>query len=57
MKQENIDLKDKIELALDVLKGVRETTCLDDIDYLTDEIKKEIKEFAEKSLDGWKNEQ
>ncbi|MFR9276502.1 MAG: hypothetical protein ACLVK5_00145 [Peptoniphilus senegalensis] len=48
MKQENIDLKDEIELALDVLKGVRETTCLDDIDYLTDETKKEIKEFAEK---------
>ena len=51
LKQENTDLKDQLEFALDELKGYREIIDPDDLDYLTDENKKDIKEFAEKLLE------
>ena len=40
-----------MEFALDELKGYREIIDPDDLDYLTDENKKDIKEFAEKLLE------
>lgn len=48
LKQENINLKDQLEFALDELKGYREIISPDDLDYLTDENKKKVKEFFEK---------
>lgn len=48
LKQENIDLKGQLEYALDELKEYREIISTDDLDYLTDETKKEIKKFVEK---------
>lgn len=48
LKQENTDLKDQLEFALDELKGYREIIDPDDLDYLTDEDKEKIKEFVEK---------
>lgn len=48
LKQENMHLKDELEFAQDELKGYREIIDPDDLYYLTDETKKEIKEFAEK---------
>lgn len=51
LKQENINLKDRLEFALEELKGYREIISPDDLDYLTDETKKEIKDFAEKLLE------
>ncbi|MFR6599118.1 MAG: hypothetical protein ACLURU_06295 [Finegoldia magna] len=51
LKQENTDLKDRLEFALDELKGYREIIDPDDFYYLTDENKEKIKEFFEKLLD------
>ena len=51
LKQENMNLKDRLEFALDELEGYREIIPPDDLDYLTDENKEKIKEFAEKLLD------
>ena len=51
LKQENTDLKDRLEFALDELKGYREIIDPDDLYYLTDENKEKIKEFFEKLLD------
>lgn len=44
-------LKDRLEFALDELKGYREIIDPDDLYYLTDENKEKIKEFFEKLLD------
>lgn len=51
LKQENTDLKDRLEFALDELKGYREIIDPDDLYYLIDENKEKIKEFFEKLLD------
>lgn len=51
LKQENTDLKDRLEFALDELKGYREIIDPDDLYYLKDENKEKIKEFFEKLLD------
>ena len=51
LKQENTNLKDKLEFALDELEGYREIIDPDDLYYLTDENKEKIKEFFEKLLD------
>ena len=51
LKQENMNLKDQLEFALDELEGYREIIPPDDLDYLTDENKEKIKEFFEKLLD------
>lgn len=51
LKQENADLKDRLEFVLDELKGYREIIDPDDLYYLTDENKEKIKEFFEKLLD------
>lgn len=59
LKQENTDLKDRLEFALDELKGYREIIDPDDLYYLIDENKEKIKEFFEKLLDEveeWKNQ-
>ena len=50
LKQENMNLKDELEFVEDLLREYREAISLDPED-LTDENKKEIKEFAEKLLD------
>lgn len=50
LKQENTDLKDRLEFALDELKGYREIIDPDDLDYLTDENKEKIKRFCEELL-------
>lgn len=47
LKQENTDLKDQLEFALDELKGYREIIDPDDLYYLTDENKEKIKRFCE----------
>lgn len=47
LKQENTNLKDKLEFALDELKGYREIIDPDDLYYLTDENKEKIKRFCE----------
>ncbi|MBS4881916.1 MAG: hypothetical protein KHZ82_02500 [Peptoniphilus harei] len=51
LKQEKTRLKDQLEFAEDELKEYREIISPDDLDYLTDENKKKIKEFFEKLLD------
>lgn len=51
LKQENTDLKGRLEFALDELKGYREIISPDDLDYLTDESKEKIKRFCEELLD------
>lgn len=59
LKQEKTRLKDQLEFAEDELKEYREIISPDDLDYLTDENKKKIKEFFEKLLDEveeWKNQ-
>ncbi len=48
LKQENMNLKDQLEFALDELEEYREIIPPDDLDYLTDENKEKIKEFFEK---------
>lgn len=48
LKQENIDLKDELEFVSDELQGYREVIPINDIDDLTDENKKKVKEFFEK---------
>lgn len=51
LKQENMQLKDELELAQDELKGYREVISIDDLDNLTDEYKEKIKRFCEELLD------
>lgn len=51
LKQENMQLKDELEFLENELKIYREIISPDDLDYLTDENKKDIKEFAEKLLE------
>ena len=51
LKQENMNLKDRLEFALDELEGYREIIPPDDLDYLTDENKEKIKRFCEELLD------
>lgn len=50
LKQENMQLKDKLEFAQDELKGYREVIPIDDIDNLNDEYKEKIKRFFEELL-------
>lgn len=51
LKQENMQLKDELELAQNELKGYREVISIDDLDNLTDEYKEKIKRFYEELLD------
>lgn len=51
LKQENTDLKDELEFAIDELNGYRKVIPLDDLDSLTDKNKKKVKEFFEKLID------
>lgn len=51
LKQENMNLKDRLEFALDELEGYREIIPPDDLDYLTDENKEKIKRFCEDLLE------
>lgn len=56
LKQENMNLKDQLEFALDELEGYREIISPDDLDYLTDENKEKIKRFCEELLDEVEDE-
>lgn len=59
LKQENTNLKDKLEFVSNELQGYREVIPIDDIDDLTDENKKKVKEFFEKlinEVEEWKNQ-
>lgn len=51
LKQENTNLKDKLEFALDELEGYREIIDPDDLYYLTDANKEKVKRFLEELLD------
>lgn len=51
LKQENTGLKDQLEFALDDLKEYKEIISPNNLDYLTDKNREEIKKFVEKILE------